>query len=204
MKHTTAICIFLMILLIACQPSNPQPVFTPSAEATVTPIPLPVTAPKVVATLPGVIWSFAVSPNAATIAFATSKGLEMYDVKTFTYLLTLDAGENVYSLAWSPDGTKLAAGVLALLPNPTEVSGGKAVLKVWDTSNWQVIFEPDFAENMVNERILSLALSADMNGVMTLDLATGKVISHQEKCLTRQQLVINIPLSMDVANGCSV
>ena len=77
-------------------------------------------------------------------------------------------------------------------------------MKVWDTSNWQVIFEPDFAENMVNERILSLALSADMNGVMTLDLATGKVISHQEKCLTIQQLVINIPLSMDVANGCSV
>jgi len=47
------------------------------------------------------------------------------DVKTFTYLHTLDAGENVYSLAWSPDETKLAAGVLTLLPNPTEVSGAK-------------------------------------------------------------------------------
>jgi hypothetical protein len=30
----------------------------------------------VVATLPGVIWSFAVSPDVATIAFATSKELE--------------------------------------------------------------------------------------------------------------------------------
>ena len=28
----------------------------------------------------------------ATIAFATSKGLEMYDLKTFAHLRTLDAG----------------------------------------------------------------------------------------------------------------
>jgi hypothetical protein len=39
------------------------------------------------------------SPDAATIAFATSKGLELYDLKTFAHLRTLDAGENVYSLA---------------------------------------------------------------------------------------------------------
>jgi WD40 repeat protein len=190
MRRATAICFFLLIVLTACQPVDPQPVFNASAEATATPIPLPATTPKVVATLPGVIWSFAISPDAATIAITTSKGLELYDLKTFAHLCILEAGENVYSLAWSPDGTKLAAGVLALLPNPTEVSGGIAVLKVWDTTNWRVVFQPDFADSMVNERILSLAFSpdskllafsADMNGVMTLELASGKVLSHQKQ-----------------------
>jgi WD40 repeat protein len=190
MRYITAICLFLLIVLTACQPADPQPVFTPSTEVAATPIPHPAIAPKMVATLAGVIWTFAISSDAATIAFATSMGLELYDLKTFTHLRTLDAGENVYSLAWSSDGTKLAAGVLVLLPNPTEVSGGKAVLKVWDTSSWQVVFQPDFADSMVNERILSLAFSpdskllafsADMNGVMTLELASGKVLSHQKQ-----------------------
>ena len=122
MRRTTAVYVFLLIVLTACKAADPQPVFTPLTEATATPIPLPATASKVVATLAGVIWTFAISPDAATIAFATSKGLDLYDLKTFAHLRTLEAGESVYSLAWSPDGTKLAAGVLALLPNPTEVS----------------------------------------------------------------------------------
>ena len=192
MKRAIIACIVLLVFLAACQPqpTDPQPVFTPSAESTATPIPLPAAAPKVVASLSGVIWTFDISPDNNTIAFATSKGLELYDLKTFAHLRTLDKDENVYCLSWSPDGTKLAVGVLALLPNPTGVSGGKAILKVWDTSNWQVVFQPDFSDSMVNERILRLAFSpdskllafsADVNGVMTLEISTGKVLSHQKE-----------------------
>jgi WD40 repeat protein len=179
------LCVFM---LTACQPADPQPVFTPSAEATATPIPLPASAPTTAATLPGVIWSFAVSPDAAVIAFATSKGLELYDLKTFAPLRTLETGENVYSLSWSPDGTKLAAGVLAILPNPSEFTGSKAVLKVWDTSTWGVVMEPDFSNGLVDERILDIAwkpdgsalsISTDLNGVMVFDLASGKLTSQQ-------------------------
>lgn len=191
MKYPAFVSLFLLMAVSACQPApQPQPVFTPAAEATATPIPLPAAMPKVVATLPGVIWAFEISPDPGIIAFATSKGLVLYDLKTFAYLRTLEKDENVFSLAWSPDGAKLAVGVLVPLPNPTETAGGKAVLKILDTSTWQVVFQPDFADSMVNERILGiafspdsqrLAFSADLNGVMTLDLATGKIISHQKR-----------------------
>ena len=96
------LCAFI---LTACQPADPQPIFTPSAEATATPIPFPATTPTVAASLAGVIWSFAIRPDAAVISFATSKGLELYDLKTFAHLRSLESGENVDSLSWSPDGT---------------------------------------------------------------------------------------------------
>jgi hypothetical protein len=45
LKYAAVICVFLLIILSACQPAEPQPVFTPSAEATASPIPLPAAAP---------------------------------------------------------------------------------------------------------------------------------------------------------------
>jgi WD40 repeat protein len=182
----------LMFLLIlpACQPVEPQPVFSTSTEVSLTPIPLQNTPPNRAATLPGAILSFAISPDDSRIVFATSQGLLLYDLQTYELLQTLAEGEIVNSLAWSPDGTQLAAGLMTALPQPSEFAGAKAVLKIWDASTWQVIFEPDFNDSMINERINDLAFSpdgkrlafsSDMSGVMTIDLATGKTISHQQE-----------------------
>ena len=177
-----------LLILSACQPVEPQPVFSTSTEVSLTPIPLPAEAPQVVATLSGVIWSFDISPDGSIIAFATSKGLELYDLQTFAHLRTLDANQNVYSLAWSPDGKELAVGLLAETPDPTEFSGGKAILKIWETSAWKIILEPDLADSLLSERILdiawkpdgtALALSTDMHGVMVVDSASGKMLSQQ-------------------------
>jgi WD40 repeat protein len=189
MKLLHLIVLFATITtLAACQPAEPQPVFTPSAEATASPIPLPATAPKVVAKLSGVIWSFDLSPDGSTIAIATSKGLEIYDLKNFALLKSLEAGISQFDIAWSPDGKKLAAGVGLALAKPTEYSGGEAVLRVWDTSTWKIVLETNFAGDMVNERILdiawkpdglALALSTDIHGVMVVDAASGKLLSQQ-------------------------
>ncbi len=188
MRRTTAVCIFLMIALTACQTADPQPVFTPSAEPTDSPIPLPAVAPKVVTTLPGVIWSFDLSPDGSTIAIATSRGLELYDLKNFALLESLEAGVSQYDVSWSPDGNKLAAGVGVDLARPTENAGGEAVLRVWETSTWKIVLETNFAGDMLNERILdiawkpdgtALALSTDMHGVMVVDATSGKLLSQQ-------------------------
>lgn len=182
-------CFFVLLvyllILPACQLTAPQPVFSTSTQSAVTPIPLPSATPKTAGTLAGVIWSFEISPDASTIAFATSKGLVLYDLRSYAQLRTLKEGVTVNSLAWSPDGKMLSAGTITDFDDY-----GKAALTVWDTASWQVVFAPDFENNMVNERILDLAFSpdskklafsADINGVMTLDLATGKLLSHQKE-----------------------
>jgi WD40 repeat protein len=72
--------------------------------------------------------------------------------------------------------------------NPTEVSGGEAVLRIWDTTSWKVIMETSFEGAMLNERILNiawkpdgsaLALSTDAHGVMVVDSTSGKLLSQQ-------------------------
>ena len=176
--------LFVVLLVTACQPALPQPVFTPSADATATSIPLPSTEPKRVATLPGVIWSFDISPDLSAIAFATSKGLAVYDFNNYDHLRTLEDKENVYSLAWSPDGKQLAASVIRGI----DELHGEVTLKIWDTATWKLISQPTFGEDLINERILDiawspdgtkLAVSTDVHGVMVLDLNSGKIISHQ-------------------------
>jgi WD40 repeat protein len=156
MKYTIPLFV-LLITLTACQSAPVQPVFTPSAVATATSIPLPSTDPKTVATLPGVIWSFDVSPDLNTIAFATSKGLAVYDFNTYALLRTVDKNDNVISLAWSPDGKQLAAS----LTRGIDELHGQVILKIWDTVTWKLISQPTFGEDLINERILDIAWSPD-------------------------------------------
>jgi WD40 repeat protein len=174
----------LLITLTACQPAPTQPIFTPSADATATPIPIPSAMPKTVATLPGVIWSFDVSPDLRAIAFATSKGLVVYDFNTYALLRTVDKNENIISLAWSPDGKQLGAS----FTRGIDELHGQVILKIWDTATWKLISQPTFGEDLINERILDiawspdgtkLAISTDVHGVMVLDLDSGEIISHQ-------------------------
>jgi len=173
----------MFTVLVACQPAEAQPVFSSAVDPAIKPVTLPAVEPKTVATLSGVIWSFAISPDSSSIAFATSSGLELYDLQTFAHLRALDPGGDIHSLAWSPDGSKLALGLIKAFED-----SGQAVLEIWDTSTWKISLQPHFDDNLKNERPIdlawkpdgtALALSTDLHGVLVLNSSSGKVISQQ-------------------------
>lgn len=153
-----------------------------------TPIPFPVSAPKIAATLAGRIHSFAVSPDMQTIAFATSKGIVLYDLKTYKHLHTLNDTENGFSVEWSPDGQKLAVGSLIMQNNEV----GKPHLVVWDTSTWEVLFEPKIGNNDTTMFFGALAWSPNGHflatsdydrGLVAFDVRTGMIVSLQRDFL---------------------
>lgn len=152
------------------------------------PIPFPTSKVKVAATLSGRIHSFAVSPDLKTIAIATSNGVVLYDLQSYEQLRILHNKENSFSVAFSSDGKKLAAGNLIMQSKEL----GTPHLAVWDTSTWDVAFEPKLGNNETTIWFGALAWSPDGNflatsdydrGLVTFDVETGNVVSLQNDFL---------------------
>jgi len=190
MKQSLKLWVFALILA-ACQ-FMPGGNLNAPVAATITPLPLSPETLPVVARLPGRIDSFAVKRDSNMIAFATTKGIILYDLEAGKRLRTLDEGSYGFSLAWSPDGSKLAAGVST---GESDEYEGLASLRVWDTSNWEILFDQPIREH---ERILDvawspdgnlLAMSADLIGVMVWDIQTGELLSHQTEFASSVQSV---------------
>jgi WD40 repeat protein len=165
---------------------EPSPTFS-TYYGKSTPIPFPASEPKIAATLPGRIHSFAVSPDMKTIAFATSKGMVLYDLESYQHHHTLSDTENTFSVAWSPDGKKLAMGSLIMQNN----EAGQPHLVVWDTSTWKILFEPKIGKG---DTTFFGALAWSPNGkflatsdydrsLVTFDIQTGRIISLQKDFL---------------------
>jgi WD40 repeat protein len=174
-----------LLLMIACQPSGHQPVFTLSTDAAATPLPFPSTPPHTAAKLPGRIRSFDISPDLKTIALATSKGVVLYDFDTPKHLRTLNGAEDVFSIAWSPDGTKLAVGGV----DSEFGESGKLNLAIWDASAWKIISGPEISTENPAFQYGALAWSPDGallataaydRGALVLIVQTGEVVSQQE------------------------
>ncbi len=164
-----------------------QPKFTTSTYGAATPIPLSTVEPRVAATVSGKIRSFNISPDRRMIAFATSQGGFLYDLGSYQLLRTLDKGENVFSVNWSPDGTKLAAGSLLMRASES----GLPHLIVWDASTWKAIFERK-EENEASIPFGALAWSPDSRkiafslperGLMAADIQTQQIVSQQKDFL---------------------
>ena len=161
-----------------------QPVFTTSSYGAATPIPLSTVEPRVAANLPGRIHSFDIGPDQKTIAFATSQGISLYNLETFKLLRTLEENENVFQVAWSPDGTKLAAG--SILMRASE-SGLPHVI-VWDAAAWKTLFErEDQKQASIPFGALAwspdgrlLAFSLPDRGLVAVDIETGEAVSLQK------------------------
>ena len=160
---------------------NSEPIFSTSMYGSGTPIPFPINRPRIVATLPGRIRSFDISPDSKIIGFATSQGVVLYDLQSSKLLRILDDAGNDYLVAWSPDGKKLATGSLD--------KQASSHLAVWDTSTWQVIFEKTSIEGMFDTIYGDIPWSPDSKfladsinetGVLVHNIQTGKVISHQD------------------------
>jgi WD40 repeat protein len=164
---------------------SPQPKFTTSTYGAATPIPYPVEEPPA-ATTQARIHSFDLSPDGKTIALATSHGVVLWDLD-FKQVRILNDAENFFSVAWSPDGTKLAAG--SIIMHFTE--SGAPHLIVWDTDKWKTVFELEGDEE-VSIPFGALAWSPDSNllatslpdrGMVTLEVETGKTVSEQKDFL---------------------
>lgn len=162
--------------------SESAPRFTTSTYGMPAPIPLSETEPRVVAKLKGRIRAFDVSPDLKTIAFATSNGIELYDLKSFQPLRTLTG--NAYLVAWSPDGSQLASADLI-----KGAEFGTAHLAVWDTSTWKVIFEQTGKDETLDSIYGDVAWSPDGKllansingiGVQVHDIQTGAIVSQQD------------------------
>ncbi|MFZ5909494.1 MAG: WD40 repeat domain-containing protein [Chloroflexota bacterium] len=152
------------------------------AAPTITPLPFPFETPASPAQVAGRIDSFAVRRDGSVIALATTRGIALYDLQSFELLRVLDEDSYAFSIDWSPDDAKLAAGMGSGENADFE---GLASLRVWDTTTWQVIFDQPILEH---ERILDvawspdnrlLAMSTDVSGVMVWDTATAQRVSQQ-------------------------
>ena len=180
-----AILLLATMGLVACGPSSGQPVFAMKALPDATSIPTAAKTPATITAPPGRITSFDVSPDGNAIAIATSRGASVYTLHGYKVQRSLQYGEIVSDVAWSPDGSTLAIGSSVSQGSDS----GKARLVVWDASTWKNIFEPDFGSQMVNETFRDLAwspdgrflaIATDVDGVLVLDMQTGQTVSHQK------------------------
>jgi WD40 repeat protein len=95
----------------------------------------------------------------------------------------LNEGENFFSVDWSPDGKKLAAGSLIMHAQES----GAPHLMVWNTTSWKTIFELDSdKDDSIPFGALAwspdnnlLALSFADRGLIVLDTETGKTVAEQ-------------------------
>ena len=162
-----------------------QPKFSTSSYGAPTALPAPGKI-KPTATLNGRIRSFDLRPNEKAIAFATSKGVVVYDLDT-EKIQILNEKENFFSVDWSPDGTKLAAGSLIM----HAAESGAPHLMIWDTTSWKTVFELDSDEaNSVPFGALAwspdsnlLALSFADRGLITLNVESGQTMAAQDDFL---------------------
>ncbi len=160
-----------------------QPVFSTSSYGAATPIPIFAMEPSAV-TVEGRIRSFTLSPDGKTLALATSQGIVLYDLNSKQQIRVLNDSENFFSVDWSPDGSKLAAG--GLIMQDSEV--GNPHFLVWDTLTWQDILGSriyDAPDTLYGDVAWSpdsryLSTSNGYMGVTTYDVETGKVISDQD------------------------
>jgi len=167
---------------------EPAPIFSTTFDSPVSPIPFPTSVPKAAARLSGRIHAFAISPDLKTIAIASSKGVILYDLQSHEQLRVLGSQENSFSVAFSPDGKKLATGSLIMQNR----EAGRPHLVVWDTSTWEAVFEPKIGSNDTTMFFGALAWSPNGKllatsdydrGLVTFDIRTGRIISVQEDFL---------------------
>ena len=156
-------------------PSIAPLIQTPAPLSTVLPVPtllsgttIPLT-PTANAPLTALIWNLQWSPDGRTLAAATRNGIILFDAATHSRTHLLSEGENIGSVAFSPDGTRLACVC------------GDGLIKLWDvTSGSQlktVVGDRSFFTSVVfNPNGIQLA-AGDHNGrIMLWDARADRLV----------------------------
>jgi WD40 repeat protein len=176
--------LILLVSLVSCQPYRPIPIFETSVDTSKTPTPYTESSVRSKMIVQGSIQSMAISPDFKLIALGTLRGVVLYDLAKQLYLQRLGGPELIISVAWSPDGKKLAASSVI---DPATFRE-RPHLVVWDTSMWRVIYE-HYSVNPPSNSIIgaiawspdsrSLAVNADYDGVYVFNTETNQLLSHQ-------------------------
>jgi WD40 repeat protein len=98
---------------------------------------------------------FTVSDQAGLYAFGAGKGVAVYPIRGGDPVAEIEVeGGSVTVLSFSPDGTRLAAGI------------GDGRAQVWDVATWEVI---DDSLGTADDRVTSMRYSPDGRFLVTVD-----------------------------------
>lgn len=128
----------------------------------------------------GIVWEAAFSPDGRWVAYAIdnqSNSIRGYvvDLASKTQLATLLGDGTAYSLALSPDGTRLALGGLGAYPN--------GAIWIYDTKTWEMINNFPVTGQVVDDLVFSpdgtiLYSSGNDGAIRAWNTADGTLVSY--------------------------
>ncbi len=144
----------------------------------------------------GVVWQMALSPNGRTLAVASTTGVWLHGLPDLNSARLLEGHTGqLYSLSWSPDGTKIAAG-----------SSDNAIY-IWDVVSGDLVHaldDPDGVEEAAWSPDGAFLASRTSDGrVKVWDAVSGQVfdnIEREEDCMTVD--LAWLPDSTQLGVGC--
>lgn len=143
---------------------------------------MPHIEPKQVVEVPGMIYAFDIAQNADKIAIATSKEVIVYNLTTQERLFSYPLTDEVTSVHFSPDASKLAVSGNI----PTYYQSGHMHILVLDTSSWKTLYEYESEPEVYSpEGVLAwspdnekIAFSIPDHGLSVIDILTGKDVAR--------------------------
>jgi WD40 repeat protein len=181
MKQSIGLNVVLLVAtfaLVACLPNLPTGVET---KPTVTIAATNSSQPGTIKVSGGSARHVAWSPNGKLLAVA-SKGVSIIDAQTLAEVRSLSTPHEVLSVAYSPDGSVVAAGL-----------SSDGVVRLWKTSDWSSLpgmeghtssaliydleFSPDgkILASAGNDNVICLSRVSDAKLLLTLSGHTGDV-----------------------------
>src|SRR5215207_10115482 len=159
----------------------PAPTFSTAFSDTDFPTPFSASELNITDTLQARIRAFDLSPDLKTIAFATSKGIVLWDLD-HKNVRVLNKTENFFNVELSINGEKLAACSISIR---AEESGIPHVV-VWNAKTFETVLESE------GEQVISipsgamawspnghfLSVSLPDRGLVALEVETGKIASQ--------------------------